>query len=307
MKYWRVKAYDEAGNTNVYSSIWSVRYEKGPEVISLISPKDGYITKETNIKLIWLSKTGVYSNEVMIGSNVYVVIGTNLDVALGEGSYKWKVRGIDDKGIRGEWSEEREIIVDKTKPEKLVVKGPSKGEEKEEGKIRFEWEKGVDNVGIDYYEIWIDGNIYRVEGSKLVYEKEMKEGEHRWKIRAVDKAGNYSDWSKEIVFLVKVSTELGLNEFRVIPRVVKRGDVDNIIIEYNADGAKDVKFKVFTIIGDCVKIYEGEGTKMGIIEVGDRWTNQAGKELASGVYLILMEVDGKIVNSGKPYKIVWIR
>lgn len=62
--------------------------------------------------------------------------------------------------------------------------------------IRVNWEKSLDNIGIQRYELWADGFVLRANSANLYYHRGLDpETEHQYKVRSVDWAGNFSAWS----------------------------------------------------------------------------------------------------------------
>lgn len=59
------------------------------------------------------------------------------------------------------------------------------------------WDRSYDNVGVEYYELWVDGVVENV-GPVLRYHHTglAPTSLHRYKVRAFDFSGNYSDWSE---------------------------------------------------------------------------------------------------------------
>ena len=66
----------------------------------------------------------------------------------------------------------------------------------------YKWQKVIDvHSGIDKYEISIDDSVYSIGAIDYFNSPDIvSEGDHTWKIRAIDGAGNESGWSTEYTF-----------------------------------------------------------------------------------------------------------
>ena len=112
--YWRVKAYDLAGNQGNFSNLDSFGVDiTAPSIPNLLSPPDGYTTNDSTPTFIWNASTdnlsGVdyytlqYASDSLFTSGVvtvnniadtlYIVPNT---LALSDSTYYWRVKAIDE-------------------------------------------------------------------------------------------------------------------------------------------------------------------------------------------------------------------
>lgn len=62
--------------------------------------------------------------------------------------------------------------------------------------LKITWEESIDNVGIQYYELSIDGDIINIGNVLIYYDKGLEPSStHEYKVQALDYNGNPSGWS----------------------------------------------------------------------------------------------------------------
>ncbi len=96
---------------------------------------------------------------------------------------------------------------DTTKPATPTLILPASGDTTIDNTPAFKWEKAIDiHSGIDKYEISIDDSVYNAGEIAFFNAPEiMSEGNHTWKIRAIDEAGNMSAWSSTSTFTIQLN------------------------------------------------------------------------------------------------------
>jgi hypothetical protein len=73
-------------------------------------------------------------------------------------------------------------------------------------RLRIFWEASVDNVGVKGYILLVDGREIRIEAETGYLHKGLvPEIPHTYRVRAFDFAGNYSEWSAEIIGVIDFS------------------------------------------------------------------------------------------------------
>ncbi len=96
---------------------------------------------------------------------------------------------------------------DTTMPSVPTIILPASGDTTIDNTPAFKWEKVTDiHSGIEKYEISIDDSIYNA--GKIDFFNApaiMSEGNHTWKIRAIDGAGNMSEWSSTSTFTIQLN------------------------------------------------------------------------------------------------------
>ena len=82
---------------------------------------------------------------------------------------------------------------------------------------------------------------------------------------------------------------------------MSRDAASGMLIEYGASDGAEVRFEVYTMVGSLVKVITPDNSSTA------HWygKNSAGKEVASGIYLMIMRVNNKMVYH--PIKVGYIR
>jgi len=204
-------ATDNLGQTTTSARVSFIVDNHAPTapVISVSNPDgDGYDTDGT-VTWSWTSSTnegsGVAYYEFMAsdkpGDVITKLIGNFFTTSdLIDGTYVAKVRGVDMAGHAGDWSNEVDIIVDKTKPSPIYIWTTDVENliYDTDGNYELHWNGGSDN-NFDRYDIIIDGTTYKDIVSP--YTGDSTEGEHTYKVIAYDLAGWYTE-SKELTVIV---------------------------------------------------------------------------------------------------------
>jgi len=204
-------ATDNLGQTTTSARVSFIVDNHAPTapVISVSDPDgDGYDTDGT-VTWSWTSSTnegsGVAYYEFMAsdkpGDVITKLIGNFFTTSdLIDGTYVAKVRGVDMAGHAGDWSNEVDIIVDKTKPSPIYIWTTDVENliYDTDGNYEIHWNGGSDN-NFDRYDIIIDGTTYKDIVSP--YTGNSTEGEHTYKVIAYDLAGWYTE-SKELTVIV---------------------------------------------------------------------------------------------------------
>ena len=122
--YWRVKAYDRAGNTNKYSSAWRINIQMSTMIPELLFPEHETVIDTLTPVYMWISVEGadlywveVRTNNIngrMISENKNIgKTGCSLGKLL-EGEYIWRIRA-RKKGTKQwqRWSDGNRFIIEK--------------------------------------------------------------------------------------------------------------------------------------------------------------------------------------------------
>ncbi|MFH2140776.1 MAG: Ig-like domain-containing protein [Bacteroidota bacterium] len=197
-----------------------------PDVPTLLSPANSSYVKATGLTLDWSDVSdqsgpvNYFYKSSWNGGNYGPVSTGNISQINASGSsdrvYQWQVRACDSAPISNcsEWSEPWTVTIDSTKPNIPSGLTFSKTNNTSLGcnvntneyTIKAKWNASTD-TNFSHYEyksfnptngwIWNAGNIGNVlsrTGSFTV-----GEGTYGFAVRAVDKAGNYSDWTSETI------------------------------------------------------------------------------------------------------------
>ena len=227
--YWRVKAVDGASN----ESDWAVPYSFSiiqtggdttpPAVPTLVSPADGTQTTNRRPTLSWNSvsdPSGVtYSLQVAKDSQFSTLVvdetglsspqysfSADLDVLT---TYYWRVRAVDGAGNTSSWSSAWRFIIvvtggDTTPPNAPTLVSPSNGSQTFNRQPTFDWSDVTDPSGVSYT-LQISANPsftvlavnqQGISQSQYTLTVSLVAGStYYWRVKAVDGAGNSSQWS----------------------------------------------------------------------------------------------------------------
>jgi len=224
-----IPEYVEEVHREPRSVVWEVNHEElyGGSLPSLNSPVGGESISGTEPELSWtgvggaeryeleISKNPSFSDQILKKELETTQYELSSEESLSDGEYHWRVKAYDAENESTAWSSSESFIVDSIsplKPDILSPMGASIGENEE---IVFSWE-GEDNKeltdsvsGIGEYQIQCDNDsdfsspmIDRtgIEKENLTSEEKLSSGEYWWRVRAIDRAGNYSTWSESAKF-----------------------------------------------------------------------------------------------------------
>jgi len=93
----------------------------------------------------------------------------------------------------------------------------------------------------------------------------------------------------------------------IIPNITKAVNNDQIRILYNTAAGTEVTFEIYNTAGDLVNSLNGTGAADGQLNIGNAWLNSDNKLLTSGIYLVIMKVDGELQNNREPQRFGWIK
>ena len=217
--YWRVRAKDGDGQHGAWSAINSLSVNWG--AVSGLSPSDEISTTDTTPDFSWNPVTGADSYEIQIaGSQMGLnsatavpVNGTNYtpETALTNNTtHYWRVRAVDGKNQRGDWSTAHSLKVAIGTVSGL---SPADGESTADTTPTFRWYAVADASG---YEIqiadspggWTGAAAVSVTGTTTYTPGTALTNNttHYWRVRAVDGDGQQGAWSTEHSLEVKWGT-----------------------------------------------------------------------------------------------------
>ena len=183
-------------------------------------------------------------------------------------------------------------IISDTEPPSITLLVPNVIELKVNETYTIIWQGNDAKSGIGNYVLNIDGSYINLGLATNYKIKFDKAGNFVVKIRAYDKVGNYS----EVSINFNVKSGIGINQFGFAKNPIDFSKVEAVKIYYNVENDNEVEFEIYTLLGTKVKEIKGRNGE-------SEWdgTNESGKKVASGVYLVIMKQAGKVI--GKPYKI----
>ncbi len=207
--YWRVKAYDGAGNESDWSEIWNFYIDNTPpETPSLISPLNEYLT-EADVDFEWtaVSKGSPVSYVVEIASDssfASIMVMDTVDsngyrASMPEGRFWWHVKAFDLAGFTSDWSEAAWFVVDTSAPNAVELIAPSDEVVLDTNFVTFVWHSSEDVVsGLDHYVLryafdsGLSSGLHEVTLTDTSYSLTLSDSCYYWQVEAFDSAGNAS-------------------------------------------------------------------------------------------------------------------
>ncbi len=184
-----LRAYDYAGNTNETSIVFKVDTEK--PTVHITSPENDTITNEGSVEVTWSGSDniGIDHYEIRVDNGNWINVGTDTSYTLNmaDGRHTIQVIAVDTAGNIG--VDAIILTVDTTAPS-VEITSPENNENITETYVVVSW-SGSDNIGIDHYEVRIDGGDWMNVGTDTSYNfTNLQEGKHTVEVKAVDTAGN---------------------------------------------------------------------------------------------------------------------
>jgi hypothetical protein len=221
--YWRVKAVDGAGNSGAWSAVWTLTVFTAISPPTLLWPANGARINNNRPPLDW---SDVFSpstvNYRLQVSTVNTFATTVIDVsgltssaytpgaALADGTYYWHVKAIDgllnDSGWTATWS----FILDTILPGVPALVLPANGAKTTDNTPDLDWSNVTDPSGITY-SVQVDNNsnfsspevnVSGLTSSAYTLAASLVDGTYYWRVKAVDGAGNESDWTASWWFTI---------------------------------------------------------------------------------------------------------
>jgi len=210
---WRVRACDAAGNWGSWSAVRTITLQPSlPPVTVLQTPVNGFISRNANPVFTVKETASILRYEVEItpvspaGSAILIQSPSNAISYTGEslkdGRYSWRARMVNAANEAGAWSGSLTFTIDTLPPDKPILKTPVNGSA--DGRVVpvFTW--GI-VPGAKNYHINIDDDADF--SSPLLTDTSLTVTAYKpanltplipyyWRVRAVDTAGNESEWSE---------------------------------------------------------------------------------------------------------------
>jgi cytolysin (calcineurin-like family phosphatase) len=221
--YWRVRAFDEAGNIGAWSVVWNVFVDAvDTPVPTLLAPTESANpTKDRVFTFDWTDEEGVkrYNLQVdneptftppyRINVNPAVSEFRNAVLPLSNGTWYWRVNALGTDNVPGAYTAYQTLVIDTIRPDRPTPVSPTFKEMVDDATPLFEWTAIWD---ADTYVLQIDRNAYFVSADRVTYTgietsqfaipAELYDRAWVWRVAAVDAAGNQSYWSAASKVLV---------------------------------------------------------------------------------------------------------
>jgi uncharacterized membrane protein len=215
--YWKVVAINAAGENS--SEVWTFTVDATPPAApTLLRPADGENINDASPRLEWgavsdasppvlyrvvVSDSPTFAHENR-SSGWISPHDWRVSPALSEGLWYWRVQARDNAGNLGGWSAARSFRVDLTPPGAPTLLEPIDGAAISEERPRFRWAAVYDESLPVVYRLQVDNNpdfsspevdVSGLADNVFSPAVPLPVDNYRWRVRAVDNAGNVGDWS----------------------------------------------------------------------------------------------------------------
>jgi predicted phage tail protein len=216
--YWRVRAISEYGIIGPWSTTWTLTVDLIPSAPTLLLPADSATSSIGDPSFSWQGVTNADEYQVQVDNdadfsspefdNTAPQTTRGLPAALTDGTYFWRVRGVNALGTSGEWSVIREFTVD-IPPAAPALLTPEADSTNTDGLPMLSWEAVAGSFS---YEIQVDNNanfsspVYNstVDASMREVVLALGNGTYHWRIRAINIMGKHGAWSEVWTFIVDI-------------------------------------------------------------------------------------------------------
>ena len=251
---WNITAYDQAGNSALYSSNFKVTIDRHTPTVGLkSSPATNYFTSNPIITFKWTSATdndqikkyelyiapygaANYSSFADCANTITALQNiTQSPFGLTEGKYQWNIKTYD-RALNYKWygsgpSDGFAFTYDKTPPvagAKIAPHWNINGDMfcTNVKTVNFSWSAAVDSppaslpsattAGIDKYELYVDGALSYSGTACNATVANLSEGLHSWNVKVIDKAGNFSYYDPDWQFKVDLTPPIAGGKIKPI-------------------------------------------------------------------------------------------
>jgi YVTN family beta-propeller protein len=213
--WWRVMAFDLAGNQGVFSEVRSFEVDTTPpNVAVLITPADSLITNQGSNNFIWNSCTDslsglkeytlqyAYNPGFAEGLAETTLTDTSITLSMADSSFYWRVEAEDNAG-NSSYSAPRFLAVDRQPPSIVGLIAPANNAMVRGNLAAFVWNKGMDNYVVGQYRIQLAVNPFlpvyfdtTLSDTALLLNLSTSDTLYYWRVMAIDLAGNEGEYSE---------------------------------------------------------------------------------------------------------------
>ncbi|MEM3402353.1 MAG: hypothetical protein QXH08_03915, partial [Candidatus Hadarchaeales archaeon] len=210
--HWRVRAKRENGDIGPWSRPRYFILDSTPPPAPLILwPNNNSYLRDNTISFIWSPVDGAYDYRFILDNDEdfsspiqnFFTFSTSFSFTLSPGKYFWKVASRD--WPRNEnFSPVSTFIIDISPPTSPPLLSPENNDNINTKTPTFSWGESVDGWGVSFYRLVVDNREVRETRGLSDDSIELAEGLHKWKVVAVDLAGNENS-SPEFTFYVDLT------------------------------------------------------------------------------------------------------
>ena len=191
-----------------------------PSTVSLVSPADGAITRDSLFTFHWHRATdnygmGSYQFSLWASDTVDTVVSDtsiSLKLSIADSLFQWQAKAIDAAGNKGPFSETWALRNDWQPPSQVSLISPANGSGSTgDNLFTFIWHQATDNCAMGWYRFQaIDDSLFLVALDTTVNDTiadlvlPYKNRVYRWHVQAIDSCQNVGAWSA--YWLVEVDT-----------------------------------------------------------------------------------------------------
>lgn len=209
---WRLRAQNgSSASMYVSRSLTVYRSDLSGQRILQKSPAHDYLTGEPQTDFSWEPIFGVtayvlqldtnnFSNEDTLVANEITPMTAITYSLPKEGEYQWRVKGVNDTA-QTQWSNARTILYDATPPLPPVLWSPDSNQQVPRP-VRLQWRPATDANHYLVYVYRADSTIFdpnqfpqSVRDTTYSFDGGSRREALLWRVRAVDRAGNTSEYS----------------------------------------------------------------------------------------------------------------
>ncbi|MHA1591135.1 MAG: Ig-like domain-containing protein, partial [Candidatus Heimdallarchaeaceae archaeon] len=221
--YWRVTAIDSQGDAGKRSSVWHYTIDTiAPDQTDLMFPGNSSGINDVTPRFEWWSATGADLYQLQIDDNldfsstIENITTSNTEytliVPLADDTYYWRVRGYDNAGNLGLWSESWFFNLDSVGPNPPVLIQPLNDTYTSDTTPTFQTDITADAIEWNYQVIYTDSILIDISlasnGWTIGSGSPLSEGRYHWRVRAKDSLDNWSTWSTNWTFTVDTTNPL---------------------------------------------------------------------------------------------------
>ncbi|MBN1565839.1 MAG: DUF333 domain-containing protein [Anaerolineae bacterium] len=299
--YWRVRAFDAAGNIGAWSTVWNVFVDaEVTPVPTLISPANTLLTRDRIFTFDWTAEAGVKRYNIQVDNETSFAAPYRINASpaadefrnaiapLGNGVWYWRVRAQGTDNIWGAWSDYYTLNIDLLRPARPTLATPPNGSTTTDNTPPFTWNE-VGDADVVGYIIQIDRNYLftstekiqqQVAGTTYTPGDPLVDRRWFWRVAAVDAVGNQSPWSP--FWSVIVATTTPTADQQVIPAT-------------NPQVQRTGQWQRYTLNGRSYLASRSEAAALGLTFTGSQLTIRFAQHNTLGTFAI--EIDGQVVQT----------